>query len=410
MTRARSTAIYARPVRRLTLWLRTLPAVGDRILMAALALVDLTEPFLGDFTGRGVGPIEYLAVTTLLLAPLVFRRRFPIAVAYAILGGLLLLVATRPAPVWRASELAAGIAVYTLVTRTDRRQAALYTGFVFALLAFWVLARAPVTDELRATSLFYLLFYAVVLALCWVFGELVGTRRAYATEVELRLRGAELEQDQLARVAVAEERNRIARELHDVLVHLVSAVVAQADGATYALRGEPDLAEQALRTISEIGREVLTELRGLLEVLRTPDDPGEPALQQPGLDGLVRRCRHLGLPVGFELHGRLDDLPTGLRLGVHRIIEESLTNVRKHAGPTAKATVDVRNDGKRVEIDVRDDGAPHQPSPVRSDGRGLVGMRERAAVYGGTLEAGPGSGGGWRVHAILPFPRTGSAA
>jgi signal transduction histidine kinase len=249
----------------------------------------------------------------------------------------------------------------------------------------------------------------VLLAFCWVLGEFVGARRAYQSEVEQRLRLLENERDQQAKIAVAEERARIARELHDVVAHAVSVMVVQADGASYAVHSNPELAERAVKTISSTGREALTELRRLLGVLRSDGSESE-RTPQPGtssLNDLAERVRLVGLPVRLKLKGELDGLPAGIGLGIYRIVQEALTNTLKHAGAGASALVRVSRIGENVELDITDDGfgTPHELVSI-SGGNGLIGMRERANVFGGTLEAGPRPGGGWHVRAVLPIQGT----
>lgn len=206
---------------------------------------------------------------------------------------------------------------------------------------------------------------------------------------------------------MADERARIARELHDVVAHAVSVIVVQADGAAYAVRSQPELAERAVKTISSTGREALTELRRLLGVLRSEEAGGELTPQPAGtqsLSELAERVRAVGLPVRLEIVGNVDDLPAGVGLGVYRIVQEALTNSLKHAGPGTKAVVRVEHSGDEVHLDIADDGRRAAGTLVGvSGGNGLIGMRERALVFGGSLDAGPRPGGGWQVKARLPL-------
>jgi signal transduction histidine kinase len=298
------------------------------------------------------------------------------------------------------------MSIYSVVVYAGRRQGLIFVGAVVAASALQLALEQ--TDELGIS----VLLLAFGIALCWTLGEFVGARRAYDVEVEARLHLLETERDQAARIAVAEERGRIARELHDVVAHAVSVMVVQADGASYAIQSNPELAQRALQTISETGRGALGELRRLLDVLRSDDADGEPRVPQPdahALAELADRMRAAGVPVDLEL-GELGDLPAGVSLGVYRIVQESLTNTLKHAGRGATAAVRVQRTGDLVEVLVSDDGAGRVPQLVptgRRDprlpgGNGLIGMRERAHVYGGTLDVGPAPGGGWQVRAALP--------
>lgn len=386
--------------------MRAHPVAGDSIV-TVLLLASEVPRYLAAGAAL-TAPFWYVATGALFIGPLVLRRGLPVPVSGAVLLGLLIQILTQHSLVTRPGHLALAIALYTLVAYVGRKAAALYAGAAIALWAAGTVLHAPESQSALPLT-FFVAQFVVQLAFCWVLGEFAGARRAYHAEVEHRLRSLEFEQDQQARIAVAEERNRIARELHDVLAHSVSVMVTQADGAAYALRSKPELAEQAVRTIGTTGREALTELRSLLQVLRNEEEAGRERSPQPTTSGvreLVGRVRALGLPVTLELDGDLEELPAGLGLGVYRIVQEALTNVLKHAGWKAAASVRVGNDGRHVGIEVTDTGAKGVLPPLVSGGNGVIGMRERATVYGGSFEAGPRSGGGWRVHAVLPAPGT----
>jgi signal transduction histidine kinase len=253
---------------------------------------------------------------------------------------------------------------------------------------------------------FSLFMIFCIFGFCWAVGEFVGARRQLNAELLERLKLLEVERDQQARIAVAEERSRIARELHDVVAHAVSVMVVQADGASYALQSDPQMAQMALTTISDTGRQALGELRRLLGLMRTESDSETDRVPQPdtaSLPQLAEQVRTAGLPVSLTLRGDLTDLPAGVGLSVYRIVQEALTNSLKHAGGSASADVFVTRTDDQVDVVVDDDGfgTPREISGM-SGGNGLIGMRERAGVLGGSLEAGPRPGGGWRVHAVLP--------
>ena len=218
----------------------------------------------------------------------------------------------------------------------------------------------------------------------------------------------EVERDQEIRLATAAERTRIAREMHDVVAHSLSVVVAQADGGRYAARTDPEAAGRALSTISAMGRDALADMRRILGVLRTED--ATERLPQPDdadLDRLVEQVRATGLAVSVVRTGPGASLPPGVGLSVYRIVQEALTNVLKHAGPDARVTVALHRGPQVMAVQVDDDG---RGAAATSDGRGqgLVGMRERAALFGGTVEAGPRPGGGYRVRAEIPLPVPGT--
>ncbi|ALG15724.1 sensor histidine kinase [Kibdelosporangium phytohabitans] len=387
--------------------MRQHPTFGDSLLAFSLALFE--SPIF--FTERPPQPMWlYLLVDLGMIGPIVLRRRRPMVACYLILvTGFAQLVTDALADeptVLRPANIAIGIALYTMVVYVGRRQALIYAGWITIGTVMWsVWLVKPRTDQwwIAGISIF------VLLAFCWTLGEFVGARRAYQAEVEQRLRLLETERDHQAKIAVAEERARIARELHDVVAHAVSVMVVQADGATYAVNTNPELAARAIKTISSTGREALTELRRLLGVLRA-EDSGDERTPQPGtnsLNDLAERVRLVGLPVRLKLKGELDGLPAGIGLGIYRIVQEALTNTLKHAGAGASAVVRVARLGDNVELDITDDGfgTPHELVSI-SGGNGLIGMRERANVFGGTLQAGPRPGGGWHVHAVLPIQGT----
>ncbi|MCE7005169.1 sensor histidine kinase [Kibdelosporangium philippinense] len=387
--------------------MRAHPTFGDSLLALFLVLFELPQVI----TARGEQPWwVFVLVDIGLIAPVVLRRRRPFLVGYVILGtafGQLLLDGfLAPGELVRPADMALGIALYTMVVYVGRRQALIYGIWLTVGTMLWA------GTLLRPTTEAWWVAAAVVMVLfafCWTLGEFVGARHAYQREVEQRLRLLEAERDHQAKIAVVEERARIARELHDVVAHAVSVMVVQADGAQYAVHTNAELAERAIKTISSTGREALTELRRLLGVLRAEENADE-RTPQPGtnsLNDLAERVRVVGLPVRLKLKGELDGLPAGIGLGIYRIVQEALTNTLKHAGAGASAVVRVARIGDNIELDITDDGfgTPHELVSI-SGGNGLIGMRERANVFGGTLQAGPRPGGGWHVHAVLPIQGT----
>lgn len=375
--------------------------VGDTLLAALIATFDLLI-----YIARVVEPSStprpepwYITLPLIVgvVTPIVFRRRYPLTAAYLAMAiGLV----HSMLEIGIASAFTGCVALYTLVAYVSRRAALLY----LAVNMVVALVQMPLQDP--DNWVVGLIIVILALAFSWALGEFNGARRAYHAEVEQRLRLLETERDQQARIAVGEERARIARELHDVVAHAVSVMVVQADGAAYAVRSQPELAERAVKTISSTGREALTELRRLLGVLRSEETPGE-RTPQPGtqsLSELAARVRSVGLPVQLDIVGNVDDLPAGVGLGIYRIVQEALTNSLKHAGAGSSATVRVERVGDRVELSIVDNG--HRASSTLvgvSGGNGLIGMRERALVFGGTLEAGPKPSGGWQVLASLPI-------
>ncbi len=255
-------------------------------------------------------------------------------------------------------------------------------------------------------------FMTVPFVLAWVLGDSLRTRRAYYAQLEERAARLEKEREAQAKVAVAAERARIARELHDVVAHNVSVMVVQADGAAYVMDSAPEQARQALETISGTGRQALGEMRRLLGVLRS----GEPAaageyVPQPGVEqltDLVEQVRGTGLPVDFHIVGTPRPLPSSVELTAYRIVQEALTNTRKHGGPHVGAQVRLTYGDDRIDLLAEDDGRGAQQELYSGGGtdglgQGLIGMRERVGMVGGELEAGPRPGGGFRISAVLPM-------
>jgi signal transduction histidine kinase len=245
--------------------------------------------------------------------------------------------------------------------------------------------------------------------LAWVLGDSMRYRRAYYANLEDRAARLERERDAQARVAAVAERARIARELHDVIAHNVSVMVVQADGASYALASDPARAREALTAISATGRQALAEMRRLLGVLRREGDgTNSVRAPQPGigeLGELLDQARGAGLPVSFTVEGDPRPLPGGVALAAYRIVQESLTNTRKHAGPVTSASVLLRYSPDTVVLTISDDGWGDLGGAALpgAPGHGLTGMRERVAIYGGSITAGPRPGGGFEVVATLPL-------
>lgn len=261
-------------------------------------------------------------------------------------------------------------------------------------------------------QIFVTVIMTVPFVLAWVMGDSLRTRRAYFSQLEERAARLEREREAQSKVAVAAERARIARELHDVVAHNVSVMVVQADGAAYVMDAAPDQARQALETISSTGRQALAEMRRLLGVLRTGDTrEGGEYVPQPDveqIEDLVDQVRRTGLTVDFKVEGTARPLPSGVELTAYRIVQEALTNTRKHGGPDAGASVRLVyfDDGLGLLIEDDGRGAAHElyeDGGADGAGHGMIGMRERVGMVGGTLDAGPRPGGGFRISALLPL-------
>lgn len=304
------------------------------------------------------------------------------------------------------------VIVYTAASGTVRwaSRFALVGGLAAPFLYWW---RWPdTTSDSLTHAILNHAFAALPFFLAWVLGDRMRTRRAYWAQLEERATRLEKEREQQSKMAVAAERARIARELHDVVAHNVSVMVVQADGAAYVLDSSPETAKQALETISGTGRQALAEMRRLLGVLRSEE--GAPAggeyVPQPDLEQieeLVEQVRGAGLPVEYKIEGSARPLPSGVELTAYRIVQEALTNTRKHGGPDVGASVRLTYFDDGLGLLVEDDGRGAQHELYESGGadgmgHGLIGMRERVGMIGGTLDAGPRPGGGFRISVLLP--------
>jgi signal transduction histidine kinase len=358
-----------------------------------------------------VVPVAVLLVVAMFV-PVALRRRYPVGafvVGVAVIGIEVLAVAdglgepSRPRPVGSAAAI--GILLYTVAANRPRRVSvpALLVCLAGAGIALLVWPGSDNSTGSLAAD------FAVPPLLAWLLGDSAQWRRSYYRGLEERAVRAERERDAHAQVAAAAERARIARELHDVVAHNVSVMVVQADGAAFALETSPDKTRQALTAISRTGRQALTEMRSLLGVLRSADDEAD-LTPQPGIEQLTRlleQARAAGLPVSFTVAGVPRPMRVGAALTAYRIVQESLTNARKHGGPTVTAAVTLGFCEDKLVIKVSDDGRARTGDKFDDGpdglGHGLIGMRERVEVYGGTVTAGPQPSGGWRVTATLPL-------
>jgi signal transduction histidine kinase len=383
-------------------WLRGHPLVVDSLL--ALVVVFLGLSAVGHRNAHVPAAVALVFVVAMAI-PVALRRLYPVGAfaAVVVIGGLEVFALPKPS----GSDLAVIILLYTVAAYRPRRVsvAALAVCLVGSVVA--ILVWAPHVIHPLYTFTGVAAVFAGPSLLAWLLGDSMQWRRGYYRGLEERAARAERERDAQAQVAVAAERARIARELHDVVAHNVSVMVVQADGAAFALESSPARAREALTAISRTGRQALAEMRSLLGVLRSADEPGAELAPQPGVEqlaGLLEQTRAAGLPVSFAIEGVPRLLPPGSALAAYRIVQESLTNARKHGGPTVTAAVTLRFCEDQLVIKVTDDGrARAVPADGDGLGHGLIGMRERVEVHGGMVTAGPRPGGGWRVTATLPL-------
>ncbi|MEV5374377.1 sensor histidine kinase [Streptomyces nondiastaticus] len=375
------------------------------LLLLGLGLLAAAEEHGASTTQTAV---LLLTMVSLCLA-IALRRRAPVAMLLlTIVSGLAQIAADVQV---HTGDLAMLVIVYTVASGPVRWASRLaLAGGLAAPVLF--LARWPVHSRNTAEFAIVVASLTTPFVLAWVLGDSMRTRRAYWAQLEERAARLEKDREQQARMAVTAERARIARELHDVVAHNVSVMVVQADGAAYVLDASPDQAKQALETISGTGRQALAEMRRLLGVLRTEEGTTEggdyvpqPDVEQIG--DLVEQVRGAGLPVQYEVEGAPRPLPSGVELTAYRIVQEALTNTRKHGGPEAGASVRLTYFDDGLGLLVEDDGRGAQHELYEAGGtdgmgHGLIGMRERVGMVGGTLDAGPRPGGGFRISVLLP--------
>lgn len=357
----------------------------------------LLSPDSSDGTSRGPGWLVPFVVVAMAV-PLIMSRRFPFAApAVVVLVGLALATAANGRAI---SDSILALFLLFLVAwlfgQLDRRSAVVGLALLFA-------AVVVVNVEGDQAGLGNFVFPAISFGLFWGASVFVKSRGEQAQAAELRARRLVLEQEAASLRAVAEERQRIARELHDVIAHSVSVMTVQAGAVRRLLLPEQERERQALEAVEATGRQALTEMRRLVGLLREqgamPDFAPQPSLKT--LDVLVGTVREAGLPVELAVEGEPRELPPGVDLSAYRVVQEALTNALKYAGP-ARAWVTVRWRDRELELEIANDGRSAAVEGNRG-GQGLAGMGERVSLYGGSIETGVRAGGGFVVTAHLPF-------
>lgn len=373
----------------------------DWLIALALGGSALYEIWVHPIFDEGIlGPrlVNTLLFLTISL-PFAWRRMVPVAVLAVVLTSIGIQAEffdpSDQAPL--QSFLALLLAFYSVAAYAMPRRA-IYGGAI----AGAVIVVAGLPALLAGENPGDIIPLWLLVGAAWLMGWTLHRRRLQAEHLEDRAARLEAEREEKARAAVAEERARIARELHDVVAHSVSVMVVQAQAAQRLIDDGPSDLRQTLGSIETTGRQALVEMRRLLGVLRRTDADLSLA-PQPGLDNLddlIGQIREAGLPVELRIEGEPEPLPPGVDLSAYRIVQEALTNTLKHAGPAhARVTVRYRND--EVELEVADDGAGNGTGG--GSGQGLIGMRERVAIYGGVFESGRRNGDGYLVRARLPL-------
>ena len=384
-------------------WVKAHPLLADSMLAGLLLVVVILSITGGDTTAQGVTYRDANALAIILgvlsAVPVAWRRRTPLAAL--VVAGVAAVAYEALGFAESATTIGVLICLYSVAAHCDRRRSiigAVYTAI--GTLVVFITARWGV-------NLGNIVSNVVVFATAWILGDNLRNRRAYLASLEDRAARLEREQVEQAHRAVADERARIARELHDVVAHNVSVMVVQAGAARRMTERDPARARDALTSVEAVGRQALDEMRRLLGVLRTEDEATEQRSPQPSvsqLDSLVAHVREAGLPVEVVVEGEPRPLMSGVDMSAYRIVQEALTNSLKHAGP-AHARVMLRWGDHDLRLEVVDDGRGlAADAPVSNGGgHGLVGMRERVALFGGELQAGPRKGGGYAVSARIPL-------
>jgi signal transduction histidine kinase len=369
---------------------------GDVALALVLLVIKVAFVFTGTLTSGGATLINVVTACALTL-PLAWRRRSPLAAASVVAAAI---VVDDLFSGWNGSVISfdcAIIAAYSAGAHARQRH---------AVAALAVLLVANLVDAVGAPGnrAGDLALGVVVFSLVpWLVGQALRRERQRTATMQELATQLEAEREARARDAVAAERGRIARELHDIVAHAISVIAVQADAASKLLRHDPARAEEPLATVQATARSALAEMRQLVGLLREADSLEAPREPQPGiseLGRLVEDARQSGLPVALRIDGVTRSLPPSVDLAAYRIVQEALTNVRKHAG-AAEAQVHIRYDTDVVDIRISDNGRGEEST--RNGGHGLIGIRERVNLLGGLVETGPSIDGGFALHARLPI-------
>ncbi|WP_236717969.1 sensor histidine kinase [Actinoplanes sp. TFC3] len=347
-------------------------------------------PF-GEVSSRDLPRWALIALSAGMILPLWWRRRAPMATFAAVAVVSLLQFALG---VWLQAGMSVLIAIYSVAVYGSLRGLAWAFAVTAAQLTLAVLLLVPF--ERTLVGLFLLLGTTTAAS---SIGLMVRTRAAYLAALEDRAARLEVERDQRVQLTAATERSRVAREMHDIVGHNLSVMIGLADGAALLASNRGEKSAEPLRLIGETGRQALGELRRVLGVLRDggEEDGLTPQPDLAELDDLVARVRAAGLPVDYRTSGAVHELKSGIQLAVYRIVQEALTNIIKHAGTTTAATVLINVTAGQVRIQVLNTAGEHPPPAPGEPGHGLVGIRERAGLYGGEVVTGRRDDGGWAV-------------
>lgn len=387
------------------------PANAHRYRIAALLIA--TAAFVAIGIGNALDPpepgsvYEKEGVAGILLVigqtlPLAMAFRWPMLALAIIIASFMAHGGLDHELIW-VVQFTAAIALFMAINRGGGRQSlfALALVFIGIFVSFGIFGIFGEEDKVGNVLIQMVLFGGV-----WIVGNLFRTRRIRLESTEHVLADLEAEQDRLAREAVRDERDRIARDLHDIIGHTLNIIVVQAGAARTVFKSRPDQALESLNSIETTARQSLSDMERMLGILRPSEAGEEPDAAQSGLEQvnkLAEQFTNAGLPVEVNVDGEPRKLPQSLDLSAYRIVQEALTNALKHAGP-ARARVAISYLSDKLEVDIVDDGrGTGNNKQTAGGGRGLIGMKERVSLFGGELDVGPTTDGGFRVHATLPI-------
>lgn len=373
-------------------------AVGV-LLLSLDSRVEISEDAARIFS-RAPDEIN-LVLIVLMSLPVALRRIYPVSVFTVVVGAWMIdRILDYPNTL---ATIGVVLVFHSIGTELSARRSLTIGGGTAAFIVLFTAVGAATLESVAAVAV-VTTFISTAAPL--LLGREVHQRRQRMQDLETRAEAAERQREERTRLAVAEERARIARELHDVVAHQMTVVVLQADGARRIADGGDPRVLEALDTIRDAGHAAQTEMRRMVGLLRTPvdDQPGlAPLPSLADVPVLVDQVRAAEVPVRFEVTGTVRPLADGAELSVYRLIQESLTNAARHGGPDVSACVRIEYGDEHLDVWVEDDGRGAEVTASDGDGHGLVGMRERIAVLGGAFEAGPRPGGGFRVRATIPM-------
>ena len=380
------------------MWLRRHPLAADSILAGILCALAVGAHWNAPLPPHGTDPSVLGTVLVCLTAlPIALRRRHPIAVlAVVAIAEETVGIIGYPNSGW----VSLMIAVYTLAAHCSGKPRAV-TAKIFAVCTLIVLVSGLFASKLEVGDFVSSIVFLVG---AFVLGDNLQRRRLHVAELADKVEQADRERELIAQQRTQDERSRIARELHDVVAHSVSLMIIQAGAARRSIATSPERAEDALRSLEATGRQAMDELRRVLGVLRTAEIDGSQLSPQPSLSH-VRELVDGDPSLAVELHETGQpplDIPPSVELSLFRVVQEALTNVRKHAGQVRHVGVTISYEPEQIVVQVVDDGRGASVA-LNADGHGLVGMRERMALCGGSVSAGPKPGGGWQVRASAPL-------